>query len=451
MSDSRTNKSLNVNAQARGPQANESQESGHLLSVTELVAITRSLLEEAMPEVVFKGEISEVKSGKTGHLYFTVRDETTQVSAVMWASVAARSRLKLLPGLAVKIAAHPTVYGPRGSLQFVVHRISEAGEGTLQKKFLELKTKLEREGLFSPSRKRALPFLPRTIGVVTSANGAVIHDIMHRVSERFPGVQVVLIDVRVQGEGSAEEIARAIEQFNAMAQKATGNHPTNIAVDVLIVGRGGGSLEDLWAFNEERVVRAIYASAIPVVSAVGHESDVTLADLVADVRAPTPTAAAEILVPRADELMQRVSELAQRLLNIERVLAPLEQRLDEVQMRLERSIELVFERARNTVKFSEQRLKMLHPRVLMEQANTRIDQLTKRLALAGRSTVERFSMQLSQHAIKLQAINPRAVLKRGYAVVKIGALAVRNASEAPKGSQLDILLGDGELRAEVMK
>lgn len=415
--------------------------SAPMLSVTDVVALTRSLLEEAIPEILFKGEIGEVRSGKTGHVYFTVKDETSQVAAVMWASVAVRMRIRLVAGMAVTIAAHPTVYAARGSLQYVVHRIAEAGEGTLQKKFLELKAKLEREGLFAASRKRPLPFLPSAIGVVTSANGAVIHDIMHRAAERFPSVPIFLIDVRVQGEGSAEEVARAIEQFNRLA------HAGDLVVDAIIVGRGGGSLEDLWAFNEERVVRAVYASEIPVVSAVGHETDVTLCDLVADYRAPTPTAAAEILLPRRDELLVRVNNLGARLLDAERVLAPLQQRLDEIEMRLDRGISVIVERAVSVIRFSEQRLKALQPHILLQQIRQRVTQAGIRLQRSGHAMIERVTLELARHEARLAAMNPRAVLRRGYAVVKIGTSAVRAASEVKSGDELEILLGTGEIEA----
>lgn len=428
---------MNTDTQAR-------KSKDQTLSVTDVVAITRSLLEKAVPEIVFKAEVGEVRSGKTGHVYITVKDENSQVAVVMWATVAARFKIKLVPGLAVIIAAHPTVYGPRGSLQFVVHRIAEAGEGTLQKKFLELKTKLEKEGIFAQSRKRSLPYLPQRVGVVTSANGAVIHDIMHRIAERFPSVQVMLIDVRVQGEGSAEEIAKAIEQFNRQS-------PADGRVEVLIVGRGGGSLEDLWAFNEERVVRAVYASAIPIVSAVGHETDVSLCDMAADVRAPTPTAAAEIIVPRRDDLLRRVTDLASRLLDSSRVLAPLEQRLDDVALQLDRAFSLVLERASNAIRFSEQRLHTLQPSALLQQAHQRLSQFAKRLELAAASTLQRANLELSRHAARLQAINPKAVLKRGYAVVKRGDIAVRDAREVQAGDVLDILLGSGEIAARVEK
>jgi exodeoxyribonuclease VII large subunit len=408
------------------------------LTVSDVLVLTSSLLEEALPSLDFIGEIGEVRAGKTGHQYFTLKDDKSQLAAVLWAGVSARSRVKLKPGLAVKVTAHPTVYPPRGSLQFVIDRIAEAGEGTLQKKFLELKAKLEREGLFSVSRKRPLPSMPERIGVVTSANGAVIHDIMHRISERFPSVEVILIDVRVQGEGSAEEIARAIEQFNRME-----------GVDALIVGRGGGSLEDLWAFNEERVVRAVYASRIPVVSAVGHETDVTLCDFVADVRAPTPTAAAELLVPRRDELLRRVEDLGARLLDGQRVLAPLQQRLDEVEMRFERSLALVLERSRNAVKFSEQRLRLLQPATLLKQLTEQINNSAKRIELAINAVVERSRSDVRRHSERLEAVNPRAVLKRGYAVVRKGSAAIRDAREVRRGERVEILLGEGELVASV--
>lgn len=278
-----------------------------LLTVSQLSRLVRSALNAAFPaEVRVLGEVSNLSQGGTGHLYFTLKDAGSEVRCAMWQSDAARLRFRPLDGMELIATGTIDVFEQRGQYQFYARRLEPRGVGILELAFRQLKDRLAKEGLFEPARKRPLPLFPRRIAIVTSLGGAVLHDILQTIQRRFPCVEVLVFGVRVQGEGAAEEIADAIRRVNHSSPQLGG-------IDVLIVGRGGGSLEDLWAFNEEVVARAIYASCIPVVSAVGHEVDFTIADFVADVRAATPTAAAELVVPLRSELFDTIREQQRRL------------------------------------------------------------------------------------------------------------------------------------------
>ena len=267
-----------------------------VLKVRDLTRLVKGVLEESFPSVVVEGEISNFKRHMpSGHLYFTLKDEEAQVRCVMWRSDAAKVRFEVSDGMKVIVKGRVSLYEPRGDFQLYAVDLVPAGQGALQLAFEQLKKKLEDEGLFDEERKREIPEFPSRIGVVTSLEGAAVRDIISIISRRFPAVEVVICPVKVQGDGAAEEIARAIRDFNKLS-----------TVDVLIVGRGGGSLEDLWAFNEEVVARSIFDSAIPVISAVGHQVDYTIADFVADVRAATPSAAAELVVPDRQEVVAGV-------------------------------------------------------------------------------------------------------------------------------------------------
>ncbi|MCB0339907.1 MAG: exodeoxyribonuclease VII large subunit, partial [Bdellovibrionales bacterium] len=331
------------------------------LTVSTLNRLFNTALEREFPSVDFEAEISQISRPASGHLYLTLKDEQSQLAGVLWRGTAAKIGFELEPGMAVLCHGRPNVYQGTGRLQVVISRIVLAGEGLLQKKFLELKAKLEKEGLFAQDRKRQLPFLPKAVGVVTSASGAVIKDIMVKIHERMPPMQVYLVPVRVQGEGAAAEIASAIKLLNESE-----------LVDVIIVGRGGGSLEDLWAFNEEIVVRAIFASRIPVVSGVGHEVDIALSDLVADLRAPTPTAAAEMVVPKRKDLLARILELEGRFKDTSRWLRPKEQGVDEFELRLNSTISNMLTRARLKVATYEGKLGSLEPKRFLALLNQRI-------------------------------------------------------------------------------
>src|SRR5207237_3461294 len=271
-------------------------------SVAELTAAVRGLLESSFGDIWVEGEISNCRVWNTGHLYFTLKDGTAQIKAVMFRTAVRYLRFKPEDGVHVIARARLGVYEPKGEYQIVCEHLEPRGLGALQLAFEQLKKRLQAEGLFAADRKRSLPALPRKIGVVTSLDGAAIRDILKVLRRRAPNASVLIRPARVQGEGAAEDIARALKAI----VRAKG-------IDVVIVGRGGGSVEDLWAFNEERVARAIAASPVPVISAVGHEADVTISDFVADVRAPTPSAAAEIVVAANDEFCHRIDRLAGRL------------------------------------------------------------------------------------------------------------------------------------------
>lgn len=453
------------------------------LSVTEVNRLFNEVLEGAVPEVRVEGELSEVTKAKSGHFYLTLKDPNAQLSMVMWAGSARGLTFDLKPGIAVQCHGRPSVYEKNGRLQVVATRIVLAGEGLLRKKFLELKAKLELEGLFALERKRPLPFFPTVIGVVTAGQGAVIHDIMVKIQERMPSTEVRLADVRVQGPGAAEEIAAGIRRLNAEGR-----------AQVIIVGRGGGSLEDLWAFNEEVVVRAIFASKIPVVSGVGHEVDVALSDLVADVRAPTPTAAAEMVVPKRSDLLKQVADLARRLADTGRWFEPRAQILDELEGRLLRVGSAACDERRLRLMAMEARLRSIEPTVLIERLNARLALVherlgraaardvtaasrqvesvgaalrrafpPQRLALLGEVIIrlgqrheagiarafERRRSSLERCIVQLESASPRRVLERGFAIVEHDGVIVRDAQEVQPKQEVRITLGRGSLGATV--
>ncbi len=455
------------------------------LSVTQLNTMLNASLEEQFPGLLFQGEISTVSRPASGHLYITLKDDQSQLAAVIWRSTAQRIDFPLEVGVLVQCRGRPNVYHATGKLQIIVDRISPAGEGLLQKKFLELKAKLEKEGLFAEERKRKIPFLPKAVGVVTSDSGAVIKDIMVKIRERMPQMQVFIAPCRVQGDGAASEIAASIRLLNRSK-----------LVDVIIVARGGGSLQDLWAFNEEETVRAIFGSALPIVSGVGHEVDITLSDLVADARAPTPTAAAEMVVPKCSDLIVRLDEFLARITDYDRWLQPLTQRVDDLTLRLDRRIETVFESAHLRIETLGARLSAIEPRKLVNLFKEKLSRLQDRLlALCGArisngkenlgrlesrlnrlspvkqvsmldgrvSTLEqRFKGCFDQYLFtrgkalgilesKLDAINPKRVLERGFAFVERDGEIIRDAEKLKSGEVLAVTFHKGKVESEVRK
>lgn len=453
------------------------------VTVSELNALLNSVLEESIPSVAFRGEISQFTVPASGHLYFTVKDEESQVQAAMWRSYVQGLSFRPATGLEVLCVGRPNVFRKNGRLQMLVQRMVPAGEGALQRRFLELKAKLEAQGFFAAERKRPLPGFPRAIGVVSSGTGAVIHDIMVKVRARMPNLRVYLEDVRVQGEGAAKEIAAAIDRLSASGK-----------VDVIIVARGGGSLEDLWAFNEEPVVHAVFRARVPVVSGVGHEVDVTLCDLAADLRAPTPTAAAEIVVPDRTQLLNRIDELEQRLMRFERWLAPLGQQVDELAASLQRAMRSMFRQRMLELRTAELQLRSLQPRQRLARAHdqlqhaaTALQQTLEERLLAARERVEQtgarllraypaervqrnqarvaelaFRLARAQHEAlraraasvaqlegRLEALSPRAVLSRGYALVQSGDRLVTSTRQLVVGQEVQVQLADGEMISEV--
>ena len=359
-------------------------ETRQILSVSQLNRKIRLLLESQYPGLWVEGEISNFKKHSSGHIYFTLKDENAQISAAFFSQYQRGLRFELKEGLKVLAYCRVSIYEARGQYQLYVERIEPKGVGALQLAFQQLKEKLEKEGLFREERKRPIPRFPGTVGVVTSPTGAAIHDILNVVNRRFCGTQLLLYPVKVQGEGAAEEIAAAIEAMNRLE-----------GAEVLIVGRGGGSIEDLWEFNEEVVARAVYHSRIPVISAVGHETDWTICDLVADLRAPTPSAAAELVVASRLELEQKVRDHGVRLRDaLWNIWKDHQERLAELAA---------------SAAFRQ-------PRYLLDQFAERTDDLSRRLQMAFKTGLS-FKRQSCQNLTgRLNALNPLGILERGYAV-----------------------------------
>ncbi|HAD04424.1 MAG: exodeoxyribonuclease VII large subunit [Desulfuromonadales bacterium GWD2_61_12] len=392
-------------------------ETSDYLSVSRLNALLREMVEDNFVDVWVEGEISNFALPASGHFYFSLKDDTAQIKGVMF-----RPQNRILPfrpenGLQVVCRGRVTLYAQRGELQLVVEAMEPKGVGGLQLAFEQLKARLAAEGLFAPERKRPLPAFPRTVGVVTSASGAAIHDILTVLRQRAPGLRVLLAPVRVQGDGAAAEIAVAITNLNRSG-----------LVDVMIVGRGGGSLEDLWAFNEESVARAIHASAIPVVAAVGHEIDVTIADFVADLRAPTPTAAAELLVRRRLEQETHFDNLLLRLASVMRGrLLLLEQQIVGLTRRLR------------------------SPQEELAWRRQRLGDLDTRLQQGMWRRLERARATLDGYGGRLDALSPLRTLSRGYAVVfaEPSHKVVPEAAGLAAGDRIRIRFQDGSVQALV--
>jgi exodeoxyribonuclease VII large subunit len=390
------------------------------LSVWEFTSLVKGLLETAFPEVWITGEISNFTRPQSGHCYLTLKDDQTQLKAVIWRGAVARVRFDLHDGLEVVCRGHLDVYAPRGTYQLVIEEILPRGMGALELALRQLREKLEREGLFDPARKRPLPPIVRRIGVVTSPTGAAIRDFLQVLGRRWRGADVLIAPVRVQGEGAAEEIAAAIEMFNRLA----------LPIDCLVITRGGGSMEDLWSFNEEPVVRAIAASRIPTISAVGHEIDVTLADLAADVRALTPSEAAELVAPEAEELTAQLRQIERRLAST------LRSRADRARMQLDgiaqrgifrRPYQRIFELAR------------------------RLDELDARSqrAIDGRLCTVR--QRMDAMIGRLESLSPLAVLQRGYSLTQrtSDGRVIRNAAELTPGESITTRLAKGRVLSRV--
>src|SRR5262245_9259118 len=390
------------------------------LTVAQLTAQIKNTLEGEFTSVWVVGEISNYSRPQSGHSYFTLKDDQAQIRAVMWKSAAARLKFNLADGLDVVCHGHIDVYAPRGSYQLVIDELQPKGVGALELALRKLREKLAAEGLFDAARKRRLPAFPRRVAFVTSPTGAAIHDFLQVLRRRWRGVDVLVIPARVQGEGAAQEIVAGIRLANRVLPRP----------DVLIVGRGGGSLEDLWSFNEEPVVRAIAASKIPTVSAVGHEIDVTLADLVADVRALTPTEAAERIVPAAEEISARVRAYQQRLRHAaHRRVMWLRARYDGIasQRPFRRPFDLVYDRSR----------------------------MLDELAMHGNSAIHRmlreYEGRLATMAGKVDSLSPLAVLARGYTITQDAQTgnAIRSANRLRNGQSIVTLFGDGKAVSKV--
>jgi exodeoxyribonuclease VII large subunit len=395
----------------------------NILSVSQLITYLRQLLEsdEILQDLWVEGEISNFSQPSSGHLYFTLKDSDSAVRCVMWRSAA--SRLKFTPreGLAVEVHGGMSVYDVSGQVQLYVDTMRLAGEGAFYQEFLRLKAKLEAEGLFDPERKRQIPQLPKVIGIVTSPTGAALQDMLNTIRRRFPIALVVLAPTAVQGSDAPPGIVHALEKINR-----------EVKPDVILLGRGGGSIEDLWAFNDERVVRAVAASDAPVISGVGHETDFTLTDFAADLRAPTPTAAAEVATPDRLELLGSISEIInQHTSLINKKISDLQWDLGQLQKDIER----------------------LSPSHQVNTYRQRLDELNNRLGRAIQAYLERKKLQLENYAQSLRGLNPDAVLKRGYAIVtrtRDGAV-VKEARQVETDELINIKVSIGAMDARITK
>ena len=386
-------------------------ESRKFLTVSELNERIKGTLESRLDALWVQGEISNFRMPPSGHFYFTLKDDKSQISAVMFRRQGAMLRFTPENGMAVLCFGRVSVYTVRGDLQLYVDDMEPQGQGALALAFEQLKKKLAAEGLFAAERKRELPFLPHSIGIVTSGKGAALHDMLRIIGDRFPDRRVVICPVKVQGEGAANEIAAAIADLNRFG-----------AVDVIIAGRGGGSLEDLWAFNEEVVARAIFASHVPVVSAVGHEIDFTIADFVADARAPTPTAAAEMVLPRKRDLVEQMANLQTRLAS------GMEGKLDHLR-----------ESFQGLVK------RLSDPGRKLRENQQRVDELSVDLLRRFQERLRQLKDRLAERAGRLGALSPLAVLDRGYSIAQKlpEELIVKSSAELQVGDQLRVRFAQG--------
>lgn len=410
------------------------------LSITEISARLKRVVEDRFGFVRLRGELSGVKLAASGHLYCRLKDENAQIDAVMWRGSVQRLAFRPEDGIEVVASGKLTTYAGRSSYQIVIESMEIAGEGALLALLEKTRARLEAEGLFRPERKRPLPFLPRTIAVVTSPTGAVIRDILHRLADRFPS-HVLVWPVLVQGQGSAEQVAAAIRGFSAIEPGGPIPRP-----DLVIVARGGGSIEDLWSFNEEIVVRAIAECSIPVISAVGHETDTTLADFAADRRAPTPTAAAEMAVPVRAELAAALDELALRKRRA--ILRPVSlgrERLEARVARLPRPEVLVAQAAQRLDDLGERLRRGLSDRARQADGSLQLASVRLTPALLSRPVAQRQERLVALERLRLQ-LDPRAPLRRGYVLVSdASGRVVKTAADAGRQPVLTLEFEDGKL------
>lgn len=435
-----------------------------IFSVSKLTAAIKKKLETCFTVVRVQGEVSNLRCQSSGHIYFTLKDAEAQISAVLFRGNAAYLSKPLKEGDQIIVHGELSVYPPRGNYQIIVREVEFSGEGELLRRLQFLKNKLEQKGWFHPDVKKPLPKIPKRIGVVTSPTGSVIQDILNVLTRRFSGFHLILNPVKVQGVGAASEIARAIHDF----------HNFNLA-DVLIIGRGGGSLEDLWPFNEEIVAEAIYHCRIPIVSAVGHETDFTIADFVADVRAPTPSAAAEIVSSEKRQLLidlektklhliqtlkgqlrshkRMVAAFARRppLSSPYTVLGPFLQKIDEmkeeVRIGLEQKIKNEKNRLQNFVKIKE----MLRPETQLAKAKEKFSKKAKNLAWAFQQQISWRKGRLERLSSHLKSIDPRNLLSKGYSIVfrEKNDSVILSKGQVETGENLKIQLSDGRIRVKV--
>jgi exodeoxyribonuclease VII large subunit len=434
-----------------------------VLTVSELAAQMAAMVEERFPAVWVEGEISNFKVYQSGHAYFTLKDDSAQMRCVLFRNRARRIRFTPGDGLHVLAFGAIEVYAQRGEYSLVVELLEPRGLGALQLAFEQLKERLAGEGLFDPARKRLLPRFPRKIGIVTSPSGAAIRDMLRVIGRRFGEIHIVIAAAKVQGEGAAEEVAQGVRDLNALGD-----------VDVIIIGRGGGSLEDLWAFNDEMLARSIAASKVPVISAVGHEVDFTIADFVADLRAATPSAAAELVVREKQAVAESVVDLTRRLrvaaaralvrqrdrlLSMQRrrvltdparPLRDLERRLDDARARLRRAMTAAMRHAAHRFALSTQGLRNQSPVLRTLENRRQLTRLQIQLSRGAAREMDRSRHRLRVAVGRLDSLSPLAVLARGYSLTRTrDGEVIRRAPQVRVGDDVSVLLHEGSLDCRV--
>ncbi|WP_299016353.1 exodeoxyribonuclease VII large subunit [uncultured Photobacterium sp.] len=445
--------------------AQQTQSNDRIYTVSSLNAQVRLILENEMGVVWLVGELSNLSMPVSGHWYFTLKDSRAQVKCAMFRGNNRRVTFKPSNGTQVLVKARLSLYEPRGDYQLIIESMQPEGDGRLQQQFEQLKMSLAAEGLFAQSLKKPLPEQPNCVGIITSKTGAALHDILNVLQRRDPGLPVVIYPTMVQGEGAAISIAQAIGRANARQE-----------CDVLIVGRGGGSLEDLWAFNEEIVARTITASQIPIVSAVGHEVDVTIADFVADVRAPTPSAAAELISRDMTHQTQKINQKTQqlrhairhylsgqqaRIINLQHRLDrqhpqvrlnQQQQLLDELSSRMERAMRQLISGHQQHISHAEYKLALHSPVHLLQQQSSCLEQTKHRLLDAMDRRLLNANHKLALAAEKLETVSPLATLGRGYSITQDAkGKVIRKAAQVKSGDTLHTTVADGEIRSVVQE
>ncbi|MCP3951841.1 MAG: exodeoxyribonuclease VII large subunit [Desulfobacterales bacterium] len=443
---------------------NLSSQNRHILSISQLTARIKSLLEKSFPFVWISGEISNFRVPSSGHFYFTLKDNQSQIQAVMFKGQ--NRNLKFLPehGMQVLGFGRISLYEPRGSYQIILEYLEPEGVGALQVAFEQLKGKLEEEGLFDSTHKKELPFLPRRLTLITSPTGAVVHDMLTIVERRFPNLQIDILPVKVQGDAAAQQIVEAFE----LVEKRD-------CADAIILARGGGSLEDLQAFNTELVARAIHACRTPVISAIGHETDYTITDFVADVRAPTPSAAAELVVPIKQELIasitqyhqalqklfaqaiesktQRLRDLRRRLKDPGRIIEDARLKVDDYTERLYRVFSAGLILSREKLARRQDNLARFNPKLRLEQYKEKLELNIHNLQLYMKYILVKTVSQHRETDARLKTLDPEATLQRGYSITRTGSdgRIVMDSDRVGNGQLLDIIVARGRMRARVEK
>jgi exodeoxyribonuclease VII large subunit len=424
------------------------QTAKHIYTVSQVNLLIKTVLEAQLPAMlVVKGQISDWKIHSSGHCYFSLKDENSILPAAIWKPNIARVKFRPENGLEVLATGFIDVYLPRGNYKFIAEELIPAGKGTLQLAFEQMVKKLQAEGLFDEKYKKVLPVYPERIAILTSETGAAVHDIQESIHSRWPCVQLFLYPVPVQGEGAAKKIANALRDIN--------KRNNQLKIDILIIGRGGGSLEDLWAFNEEVLARAIFDSEIPVISAVGHEVDTTIADLVADARASTPTKAGVVAVPDMQEVLSQLAYFNKRL-NSELLLIVnnSQQQLDESSADLTMAIKHLLTEARNNISQLYEQIVRIEPHRLLGDKKLELSNLMNRSAVSVRNIIHRLQIQLAAAENRLKGLNPRAVLQRGYSITKSSktGLLVGKPEDIQVGDELITeLSGENFIESRVTK